>query len=854
MNDFLVDHAIRNVWCSPGQDLQAIIKPKRLSPKLGVWNYINTVRRAINLPTTNDRYHVYHIGQLYPLILGLAPVELGWLRFSDVCKDRNLFADIYNADGIHAPLTECYYLVTEDRNLILAVKEQDRIPLKLTTDDLFFRVYSNAFYHSNRCDPSVHYVDVDGIRVTNTNMILAKQNKYNDWQSLPGQTFAYVNGQLVDSINLFSAVPGDYVEIVYDGSVYAVKDFEIADLDAFTSTLDNKNKYLLHYPGAGTGNIDYQDDLEVYLIKKAPNGRFKGIYYHRNNGDSFRMVTHKDYAICAPYVEALISNQAGWSVDNATARVFLRHSGYQRPLVNENNRIKELYKMADGDVVRAMLGMDSNVSNWRAEVLEAAGYTRIMRSMSDVVDRTMVQDAYGYNAITKLLADTPSFVTDLEGVAGVDVPYGLQTSCMAYEYDVDGKLLGYYQHYSGTIYAVHNPQAKLVEMIAGVGGNKLDEIYGGSVVSVDPVGDYRYYVCPIESGAPNNEWVDVTGTDKVNVVNGIATWNVDPTRWYTLVRGNRAVLAYGFDHPMEEGLLKFSFVTSQNRGGTPADWVMQIPVGEFDLFLNKHSLIEGIDYVIDFPEVVIFTKKYLDDPENKPQRIDIRGTGFCRADLTRENLEDKGFIRHGLLSSNNRFDIRDDKVLRMIVGGALYERSELEFAESDSGVTVPDASNGLPYLIRDIVVPTRGQTTADTYTLRAASRVIDKQISDYLSMKVPEPVNNAPNVILDKYRVFSPFCAKILFDLQKGDLVDPRIQSHYGDSVVFEICAPYEYLLKYDPTQPDNAANEEFVRIEPHHLDRVVQIDAFQYKFLSRVIKLYLRDKTSLSSYVSLSV
>ncbi len=452
-----------------------------------------------------------------------------------------------------------------------------------------------------------------------------------------------------------------------------------------------------------------------------------------------------------------------------------------------------------------------------------------------------------------ILVNTPSFTRTESNQLICDVPFGLQQSCMAYEYDAAGLLIGYYQHYTGNYYVAKNATAKLVEFIAGVGGQNLDENYGVLDAVLDPAVDYRFYVCPILSGFPTNEWEDVTGTSKVSVANNQVRFNVDPARFYTLVRGNRAVLAYDVNLMADEGLLKFSLVSKQNRGGTVSDYVMQIPLGEHDLWINGHSAVMGIDYVMRFPEIVVISKRYLDDPMNKPQNIVVRATGFCKNDLTTETISDTGFIRNGLLSSNNRFDIRDDKVLRIVVGGALYDRSELRFAEFDSGVTVPDASNGMPYMVRDIVVPLRGQVRDDTYAVREASRVIDKQISDYLSMRIPQPAQGAPNGIPDLYPVFSPFIAKMMFDLKKGDLDDPRIMERYSDADVLDICKPYEYLLAFDPARPENALPTEFVRIDPHHLGEIVEISVYHYRFLTRAIKLYLKDVTTLVGYTRLS-
>jgi hypothetical protein len=45
---------------------------------------------------------------------------------------------------------------------------------------------------------------------------------------------------------------------------------------------------------------------------------------------------------------------------------------------------------------------------------------------------------------------------------------------------------------------------------------------------------------------------------------------------------------------------------------------------------------------------------------------------------------------HGVLSNNNKYDIRDDKVLRITVDGKLKTRADMIFSEFHSGISVID--------------------------------------------------------------------------------------------------------------------------------------------------------------------
>jgi hypothetical protein len=374
-------------------------------------------------------------------------------------------------------------------------------------------------------------------------------------------------------------------------------------------------------------------------------------------------------------------------------------------------------------------------------------------------------------------------------------------------------------------------------------------------VAIEPKLDYRMYMCGFDGdGLPDNQFVDVTDSGNYTIIGNTLTWLVDPTLHYGLVRSNKAALGYSFMLAPSAGLLRFPLMHEQVRNGIVGNWIMQVPMGELDVWLNGYSLIEGLDYFVQFPEIVITNKAYLIDPHlGTEQAIAVRFTGFCKEDLTREVADDTGYVKYAMLSQNTRFDIRDDKVLRIVVGGKLYERGELLFSETDSGVTVPDARNGAPYQIRDFVVPVRGQTPHDTYELRTLSEAVDQSISDYMSLRIAPPVFETPNAITERYAVFSPFCCRVLNDLVSGDLNPTQMYGFFSDQDVVNICQPYVELLAYDPTQDENLPSEEFVVIHPHNLDTTMELTIYQYRFALRVIKMFLHDRVSLSTFVQVT-
>jgi hypothetical protein len=67
------------------------------------------------------------------------------------------------------------------------------------------------------------------------------------------------------------------------------------------------------------------------------------------------------------------------------------------------------------------------------------------------------------------------------------------------------------------------------------------------------------------------------------------------------------------------------------------------------------------------------------------------------------------------------------------------------------------------------------------------------------------------------------------------------------------VCAPYEYLLAYDPTQPATQPDLRFVTIQPHNLNVTIGLNLYCYNFLKSVIRIYLNGLVSLTNFVSVA-
>jgi len=833
-NNFLINHAIGSVWCNGRQDNQMILKPARLTPYGGVvrsWKFLWT---SFNLPNNTDRFHIYSIGQISPLLVNLLPSSNTWTLVSESNMVTDTITEVYTQKGIRLPISQIHYIYTEENSLLFAVRKDNKLNWDFNNESIYIRLYDNAYFESDRnTGPGVY---VNGMTVKTTADILSIQLDYLQKNALVGKVYCFINGYRVKDISLINVSIGDTVEFCHDPSVLATYEFKLNTLEVFDSILDLKRKYLLH-PGAGLGNsIYYQDDIDIYIKNETSK---VGVYFHKNSVDNLRMVTHKDYSISQPTVSAFLNeNSAVLNYNTAVVELNIRRSGYDRPLIDENSRIKELYKLPDLEIKAAMIGAESSLDVWRVDNLENSNYTKIMRSAFSQVNTELVKNAYGYNAVVKLAA-TPVIKTEIFNSQVIGrMPYKYLINSTVYEFDDNGLYIDNYHHLAGELYNCENSNAKYLMIISGTSSNTLDEYYNTPVVNLENNYDYRFYAANKDDVYPYTQWTDVTGTDAYVVTNGQAVWSIMDTH-DVLVRSNKKHLSKSFYLDPLGGALTFNLTHVQNINGVMVDAEMQIPMGELKVYLNNRSLVRGLDYYVDFPKVTIVNKDYLFDQSITQQKIDYVFTGLCSSDLEFSTYVEKGFIRNGYLSVDSRFDVRDDKATFITANGRLYTSDDLSFMEDSHEFVFNSALNGRPYCIEDAIVPIKGIAGVDTYDYKALSSSIDDAVSGYLTLRIPPPDIPAINPIQQYYKLYSPFISKVIFSVLDNAIDSQALKVQYNDDTVRSLVQPYLYLLDMDPIHPDNILDKNYCIIHPHILSNIIEVDIYQHKFITRVVNIY---------------
>ena len=842
MGNWLVAHAQTNIWCKPSNDRRWIVKPGRLSAPEGETFGMEVQRYSIRLPEKGKWFHVFQLGAFTYRELGISDLSDKWVSFKDVVNTFGTLITVYNDLGRTLPLNYCWMRKQPNGNVIMAV-ERVGSQVDFSVESLYVRFYDGAFRHSPEYTEA-HKSQVYGQIVSNVAVRQTVVNKFNGYRNnYPGEPSAYVNGYEVDILTTADIALWDYVEIVYDGLVESIEYFDVSKLSTFTSELDGTRKYLVH-PEKQIDTIHFINDIDFSVLKDN-----RGVFFHQHMSNSVRQVTHNDYSVGTFRLNEYVVKMDGWnSTKELTLKLVIRRSGMDKPLIFTHNRIQELYKLKDAEIVSAICGINSVVEEWRGSVLEQSSYNRIMAASYGNITNELCTDAYGYNAVSKYVADTPN-KTELDaGVLVAFIAPLLARNCTVYEYDIDGLLLGYYNHTSdyNSRYVCRNAAAAMVECIEGQGGVGLDVTWDATTFKVDLKNNYRFYTNLLLSGEEADVFEDVTGTDAYTVgFDGTITWNVDLSRRRPVVVSDVKFLTYGLEIPMTDGHAKFSIdLWEDDNKYAP----MQFQPETMEIWMNGRALVPDIDYYYKWPQVVVCNKEYLEDGANRHKPwFDIR----CRGLADKVRPPKVGFVVNGLLSNDTYFDVKDDKVIQITVGGSVRHREDVVFRE-DGNVGISDVVNGRPWMVNDATIPLRDIVSKNTYSMRDVSRDLDKRINAYLNNFIPTPTGIEFNPIPNLYKLFSPIMNKVIHDMINGDLALSADDDLYyiSTSQFDKVMLEYVYLLDYEPILL--GADLRYVIVHPHDGLDVIDLTPLQMAMIDRLNDRYLANKVIINKLLQI--
>lgn len=855
MLEVLRRHVVDHIWCTPDQDYQSIYQPTRITRKNGVFQFVRTLRDRYRLPT-DDQYHVFQIGQVPYGLLGIQDADANqWHSLSDLMNRHNLIIDAYTINGQQFPRFGCYLLKTTSRNVLVAVPRLAGL-LDLNVESLFVRFYSNAYFASDRFTGSVGTYTSGGWIHTEQerNAFQAQHNTYLDRPE--GAVKCIVDGHLIKTPSSRTIPLGSWAEFVYDASVERVVVVDYDSTRVFDSVLDTVRKQLVHLPKTASPRIVFKDDLDVHLFRAHTPNLKEGTYYHQNSLSHVRMVTHQDYSLPTGAIEQYATALPYWdAIDDVQLEIWVRRSGYERPLVHEHQRLIDLYRLPDDDIVPTLLGSTSGIAEWRAESLENSIYPSLMRTGDPrSLERPVIEEALGYNALVSLLNPLPVDVTHASGQLQVRRPPAAQGECLALEYDADGVLVGHDRLDTPDIY--HYPDSSHASRVVFYPGQvgPISQCFAGDSVNVVPSGvSAKLYVCPMLSGEPTYDWREaVIGTDVLadEVPGGTEyTWQLSPSQYHWVVMLDTGVTWYTHDQPSDRQTVRFTLRTGVRTRGVWAFDVARLPCDYLQITMGQRTLVEGIDYTVEWPEVVVHTAQGL-DPDAALQPMTVLMMGLPSDPNAYTPVKDVGYVVNQRLSDDHRHQVRDDRVVQVVIDGQVRHRDEVAFAE-DGAITTPGVYSGRPYSIRtppivvDVEYQDRRQALLD-------SRDLDARLGQWMTQTYPSPPVDGPSLIDRKYVLISPFLSWVLFDLLSGVLDSDLIpEDRVTDVWLLDYLDWYMDLLPYDPAR-DPVDPHAVVR--PHGYDTPVTVTRAQHTVLTRANHVLLDDRVELHELIRVGV
>lgn len=873
--NYLKDVAIRSIWCAPEQDKQYIFKPQRISQPQGSVNKVYMLDEYYGLPIRSTRFHVY---QLVTAPLTRFNVDLAtntWKRCDVIASQNNMLITVYTENGIVRPLEDCWLLHTDTKALILAVGVNRKVEYDTTDtladDDLytqpaFIKFYSNFYYTLPESAWTNRDVEIFGRLLKTSSDVLAMNQFYTSKLSVPGKVYGHVNGMSYPAIVPADYAVGDYVEMIYDSSISEIRIIPLLDAPVFESTMDSNNKYLIN-PGINANTIRYYDDFDFYLTKVV-SGRHRGAYLHRNAVQNIRMVTHDTYSIPDQYLQSvMVGHNPPLATDIRDLYIVIvyRNAMNFRDLIDVHNRVGEMYRLntlLDNPII--LKEPNIALDEWKMANLESSYYNAVMKLPYPELTNAAVSRALGYHPLAKRMGKS----THSRVGSTLSLPIGLRSSCTVFEYNSAGSLLGYYTHTTGNEYSYQNGSCSKVEVVTGIATSGYEFQQAVGVNTVEAGVGYRLY--RISGG--NLE--DVTRLTNLYTVatapngNRTITWTGSGTYFIVI---DKYFPLIDFTFTSGEPVMALAL---ESAVGVP----LKVPFTDIDVWLNGTPLVEGIDYIVKYPSILVCCAKHT-LPLGQANRVIVRARGL-RAGVTYRPTTQVGFIEYGLLSNNQIEDFHGDQNLRVIANGGLLLNEEVTYNQNGTNVylsnslyysedanlavnTVSNSGNlvtlglnanhplnGTPYSIRDNYVGLSQWTTLDPIELRESAISFDARMNAFVTANRTRVVPTINNNILTPYRLFSPTIASIIRDLLTDQIPHQAYRKdNLNKGEITTLLAPWLGLLVQDPADSRNydKFDSTVVRIHPHPYTVAVEIDTYSWLLLEFISQNFLGGRVDVS-------
>lgn len=901
----LVNHAIENVWCEPFQDYAHTLKPQRLTPSGGGYKSIMVDMLELPLPNysdpkNRDRFHVFQIGFQWNTTYNINLGREEWVTATVLMVQNKLVLDTYFENGCMINPEDVYVYFTPQNNMLMAIrldvygidygsefvqdghgKETERkISLEWHTPVVHFyssEYYRTAYWRDTTRQP-LYPVRSYTQRVSTAGefaRFMSEVARIETDFGTEGKGLYYVDGFLESKPKAWALRYKDRTLTVHwESAIRDIVFIKGSTIPTFISTLDrNFRKYIL-LSTSDYGIIDYQDDVDVYLVKRTGDA-YKGVMVSRFKESTVRQMTHNCYSLDSAITRSLLGGHSfltSWA--DLEVMLVVRHGGMRKGVGHQSVRIEELYRLKRDSILEAMSGVNSLVPEWRAEFLEASDYCAIMRSELNEISDPLVERAYGYNAAAmvgeplyhklervgnqrSVVLPPASKIIDKTGFAPKTI----------FAYDDNGIYMDYRQQNANTETYIMPPELSTADSCEVWSGYTSETKDGCKYEYVLEDADlehwgFRAYLCSIVNGVPNELWNDVTDTDFYKYVakgpNGlpVLTWNKETlvaSNLYPCVKLGKYTHLHrpAVQNENWQGFMLIDVKSEVVYQGLQQTRNQRLSPGVVDVMVNGISMIEGLDYIAKWPRIVIVNRQ-LRPIDYSQARVIVRSRGWCDPKTMRHfRPRDWGWIKDGMVSFNGRYDPRRDRNIRLIIDGALYDPSQVVWTEDHLNNTSGKFAyiDGRSYVVGEVYTVVEPWTGERSVPYRARAMEIDQRVGDYLTPRLKEPAEQLPTVSEQRWSLYSPFMAALLHQITVEHwLSSGELGTAWSHDEVEEWIRPFKYLLDYDPCLLDHDPN--YVWIYPHTYNDPMAVSREHFRFLEYINRNYLKSKIRLNASV----
>lgn len=532
----LIDYVKRNYWGNPANDLQFQVRLARLSHDLGYIKNFDYMGKYYLCPDSSRFWNVFTVGFFNVGNWNMGYRMLNWVPFNRwvnaarLMEERGVFLDFYNGAGLQYNRGDTWIMKCFNGTTLIAFAKNGTFPMPVGKS-MYMHCYSpDGVIYSKEGYPDKRLgFQVSGITYFDFRDWVAFQDKYNALLATGvGKINVFHNGFLVD-IGDISPEVGDLIEYVYDPTIFRRLSFNYSSLNNYYSERD-KNRKLILFPWLVNPERRYYyfDDCRFYVRNKRTR---RGIYFHRNNQDAVRQLTHQDYGISSIYVDSLVDRLITEDKTNESKPsdieivVDYSKTEWKTVLGPTTSRIADLYLLEDpSKILRAMTGVNSTVPFWEASNLESSPHnTLLAREYIDITNDDAYQ-ALGYNGVSQAISQTPAFMPGVTPGSpgypdlyptppflngkGYRVPPTYVLDSTVYEYDMSGYLIGTVRNKLSERYIPSSTKVGICEYALGENTSYLDAVLVKSNLIVKSEVGHRVYRAPWKIGEAPPEEVD----------------------------------------------------------------------------------------------------------------------------------------------------------------------------------------------------------------------------------------------------------------------------------------------------------------------------------------------------------